>query len=136
MSRERFLVDTVFLQALVNTHDSYHQQARAFAPRLARAAEVWVTEAVLVEVGDALSAINRLAAVQIIEQSYHTHNVHVAPMSTYLLDEAVALYQSRSDKDWGLTDCISFVVMRQQGLTDAVTNDKHFAQAGFNRLFI
>jgi hypothetical protein len=41
------------------------------------------------------------------------------------------LYRQRADKDWSLTDCISFVVMRQRGLTEALTGDHHFEQAGF-----
>lgn len=48
--------------------------------------------------------------------------------------QALALYQSRSDKAWGLTDHISFVVMQQQKLTDAATTDRHFIQAGFRAL--
>ena len=67
MNSERLLLDTVFIQALLNHRDQYHAQARAFLPRVRAAAEVWITEAVLVEVGNALSAFNRAAAVQFIE---------------------------------------------------------------------
>lgn len=44
------------------------------------------------------------------------------------------LWQSRPDKEWSLVDCASFVVMQQRGLTDALTTDRHFEQAGFVRL--
>ncbi len=44
------------------------------------------------------------------------------------------MYESYQDKTWGLMDCISFVVMREMKITDALTFDKHFAQAGFNIL--
>jgi len=44
------------------------------------------------------------------------------------------LYRERPDKDWSLTDCISFVIMRQQQITDALTADLHFVQAGFRAL--
>lgn len=77
MSRERLLLDTVFVQALLNKRDQYHAQARAFLPRVRTAAEVWVTEAVLIEVGNALSAVNRTAVVQFIEQCYRTANLQV-----------------------------------------------------------
>lgn len=50
--------------------------------------------------------------------------------------QALTLYQSRSDKTWGLTDCISFVVMQQHNLTDALTADRHFIQAGFRALML
>jgi predicted nucleic acid-binding protein len=51
-----------------------------------------------------------------------------------LLGRGVALYRARPDKEWSLTDCISFVVMEEQGLTDALTGDRHFEQAGFQAL--
>lgn len=75
MNGDRLFLDTVFIQALLNRRDQYHDRAKAFLPRLRKAAEVWVTEAVLIEVGNALSAINRTAAIQFIEQCYHTNNI-------------------------------------------------------------
>jgi predicted nucleic acid-binding protein len=57
--------------------------------------------------------------------------MRVVAVDTALLTQALELYEARSDKDWGLTDCISFVVMQQQALTDAVTGDRHFTQAGY-----
>ena len=98
------------------------------------AAEIWTTEAVLVEVGNALSAIDREAAVEFIQQCYSVENIHVVPVDTALLDRALALYEARADKTWGLTDCISFVVMEDLGLTDAVTADRHFVRAGYRAL--
>ena len=134
MSDERLFIDTVFIQALLNKRDQYHPQARAFLPRVRDAAAVWVTEAVLVEVGNALGAVNRLGTVQFIQQCYSTANLRVVTVDTPLLSRALQLYSERPDKTWGLTDCISFVVMWEQGLTDAVTADVHFVQAGFRAL--
>jgi uncharacterized protein len=134
MSDARLFIDTVFIQALLNKRDQYHPQAKAFLPRVRAAKEVWVTEAVLVEVGNALAAVNRPAAVQFIQQCYSTANLQVVPVDTPLLTRALQLYHERPDKTWGLTDCISFVVMWEQGLTDAVTADVHFVQAGFRAL--
>jgi predicted nucleic acid-binding protein len=51
-----------------------------------------------------------------------------------LFESVCQLYISRTDKDWSLTDCISFVVMQRDGLTDALTADRYFVQAGFNAL--
>jgi uncharacterized protein len=136
MNGDRLFIDTVFIQALLNRNDQYHQQAKAFLPRLRAASEVWVTEAVLIEVGNALSATNRTAAIQFIEQCYQTNNIQVVPVDTQLLSRAIQLYQSRPDKTWGLTDCISFIIMQDQGLIDAVTVDKHFVQAGYRALLL
>ncbi len=103
-------------------------------PRLRTAAEVWTTEAVLVEIGNALSAMQREAAAGFIEQAYITTNMRVVNVNTELFRKALNLYRERGDKDWGLTDCISFVVMWEQGLTDVMTTDQHFIQAGFRAL--
>ncbi len=131
---ERFLLDTLFIQALLNKRDPYYQRAWQFFPRVRIAAEAWVTEAILLEVGNALSAINREAAVRFIRQCYRTPNMRVVSVDTPLLTLALHLYQSRPDKDWGLTDCVSFIVMQQHDLTDAVTVDQHFIQAGYRTL--
>jgi uncharacterized protein len=136
MSAERLLLDTSFVQALLNRRDQYHSRARAILPQVRQATEVWVTEAVLIEVGNALSALNRTAAVQFVEQCYRTANIRVVNVDTSLLLRALQLYHTRLDKTWGLTDCISFIVMQEQGLADAVTADQHFLQAGFRALLL
>ncbi len=136
MSRERLFLDTAFIQALLNRHDQYHDRAAAFLPRVRSAAEVWVTEAVLVEVGNALSDLDRMSAVRFVEQCYHSSNMHVVSVDTALLLRAVRLYRDRPDKFWGLTDCISFTVMQDRRLIDAVTTDEHFVQAGYRALLI
>jgi predicted nucleic acid-binding protein len=51
-----------------------------------------------------------------------------------LFETGVSLYASRTDKEWSLTDCISFTVMSQYGIRDALTGDRHFEQAGFRAL--
>ena len=134
MSTDRFFLDTAFVQALLNRRDQYHAQARALLPRLRNAREIWVTEAVLVEIGNALSSLDRLAAVRFIEECYKTPNIHVVSIDTQLLTRALRLYRDRPDKGWGVTDCISFVVMEEQGLRAAMTTDDHFRQAGFQVL--
>jgi uncharacterized protein len=134
MNGERFFLDTFFVQALLNRRDQYHAQAVAFGPRLRTAVEVWITEAVLVEIGNALSAINRAGAAAFIRSCYQTPNLRVVAVDTALIDRALRLYEARADKTWGLTDCISFVVMQDAALTDAATADDHFQQAGFRAL--
>jgi predicted nucleic acid-binding protein len=136
MTRERLLLDTVFIEALLNKRDQYHEKARALLPRVRVAYEVWVTEAVLTEVGNALSAVDRKAAVQFTRQCYQIVNMRVVSIDTSQFTRALQLYESRSDKTWGLTDCISFVVMQEQGLRDAVTADQHFVQAGYRALML
>jgi predicted nucleic acid-binding protein len=66
----------------------------------------------------------------------HSPDIEVVPVDSALLDRAVALYGARMDKEWGLTDCISFVVMQERGLTNTLTADRHFLQAGFHNLLV
>jgi predicted nucleic acid-binding protein len=134
MKPTRLFLDTAFVQALLNKNDQYHHIAKSRLSELRTAKEVWTTEAILIEIGNALSAAHRAAAVRFINQCYTTPNIHVVPVDTRLLNQALGLYGERTDKEWGLTDCISFVVMSDQSLTDAMTTDRHFIQAGFRAL--
>ncbi|MEH1873295.1 type II toxin-antitoxin system VapC family toxin [Nostoc sp.] len=136
MTGEQIFLDTVFIQALLNARDQYHIKARTLLPLVQSAVEVWLTEAVLIEVGNALSAFNRTAAIRFIQQCYQTPNMSVVSVDTELLNRALQLYQSRLDKTWGLTDCISFIVMQDRGLIIAATADQHFIQAGYRALLL
>lgn len=60
--------------------------------------------------------------------------MQIVRLTPELLDRGVSLLRNRPDKEWPLTDCISFVVMQEQGLSDALTADRHFEQAGFKSL--
>jgi predicted nucleic acid-binding protein len=60
----------------------------------------------------------------------------IALASTVSLDEAMGLYRARPDKAWSLADCLSFLVMEKESLTEALTSDRHFQQAGFHALLI
>ena len=133
MPGERFLLDTFFVQALLNRRDQYHEKAKEFWPRVKTATEVWITEAVLVEIGNALSAANRQGASEFIGNIYvrPDANIRLAKVDTPLMQRALKLYTDRPDKTWGFTDCISFVVMEETDLQAAATGDSNFQQAGF-----
>jgi hypothetical protein len=132
----RLFLDTAFVLALLDRRDDLHQAAKELLPLLHRAQEVWTTEAVLIEIGNALARSNRQGATRFIESCYSTANVRVAPMDGDLMRRAYDLYSARPDKTWGLTDCVSFIVMGENRLTEALTSDEHFEQAGFRRLLI
>lgn len=70
----------------------------------------------------------------VIDTLIQSPEVKVAPLTSELFDAAYRLYSSHLDKEWGLVDCISFIVMRQRGVTDALTFDQHLVQAGFRAL--
>ncbi len=128
---ERLFLDTLFVQALINRRDRYHEEAKRLAPRLHAAREVWVTEAIFLELGAALSAIDRDGVAQFIRLAYSTSNIRVVTVDTSLLLRSLSLFEGRPDKEWSLADCISFTVMEEEGLQLALTADMHFQQAGF-----
>jgi hypothetical protein len=90
------------------------------------------TEWVLTEVGDALAApVNRGLFLELLAALRADATVTILPASSALFERGVQLYGDRLDKGWSLTDCVSFVVMRQNNIADALTADHHFEQAGF-----
>jgi predicted nucleic acid-binding protein len=135
MANDVFL-DTGHVVALASKRDAHHRRALALSERVSEErVQVLTTEAVLVEVGNALaSAQSRQFAARYIASVRHTPTFEVVYASRDLLDRGLALYRERQDKSWSLTDCISFVVMREQGLRDALAADRDFQQAGFNAL--
>jgi predicted nucleic acid-binding protein len=93
---------------------------------------LFTTEAVLTEVANSLSRVPwRSLALDLVEEVRRDPRFTIVNVSTILFNEALDLYASRTDKEWSLTDCISFVVMTQQRLTHALAIDKDCAQAGF-----
>jgi predicted nucleic acid-binding protein len=90
---------------------------------------------ILVEIADGLAAIRfRTHAVQVIAALQASPFVEVVAVPSDLLTLALDLYRQRGDKEWGLTDCVSFLVMRERGLRESLTVDAHFQQAGFRAL--
>lgn len=130
----QIFLDTAFIQAILNPNDQYHHPAITLLPLVKKAQKVWLTEAILMEVGNALSAVNRQKVVNFIRQCYQTQNIEVVKIDDALFSQAINLYEAYNDKTWGLIDCISFVVMRENNLSIALTSDHHFIQAGFRAL--
>lgn len=94
------------------------------------------TEWVLVELADALSHPSaRASAVELIEFVRDEPQYEIVPYDMEVFDAGFDLFAKRPDKEWSLTDCISFAVMAERGLTDALTADHHFVQAGFHAVF-
>ena len=98
MSAERFFLDTAYVQALLNIRDQHHRPAGILYPRVRAAREVWVTEAILTEVGNALADSLRTEVVQFIERCYTTHNIRVVSVDTALFHRALNFYRERADK--------------------------------------
>jgi predicted nucleic acid-binding protein len=89
---------------------------------------------VLVEVGNGLARNFKEQASEVIEDFLTSEEVEIVNLDDALFQSAFEMYRTHQDKSWGMTDCISFVVMLERGIVDALTNDKDFRQAGFNAL--
>lgn len=129
-------LDTSFAIALSAVTDQNHIRAVQLADQLEmNKTRLVTTQAILLEIGNALSRQRyRAAAIQLLESLGSDSNVDVVLLTNELYTDAFTLFKSRADKEWGLVDCISFVVMQNQGITDALTTDEHFNQAGFRAL--
>jgi uncharacterized protein len=128
-----YFVDTAFFLALVLERDQFHQAAVQWQEK-AEGGFV-TTDYVLVETMNGLSQRKfRAIAEAMIRQVRTATEFEVVGASKNLMDAGIDLFRDRPDKDWSLTDCISFVVMRDLALTAALTCDHHFEQAGFRAL--
>jgi predicted nucleic acid-binding protein len=127
--------DTVYWIALVVKQDQHHQQAQAWTPRIS--GRITTTAAVLLETANALARPSwRGTAVALIEHLRKRPDIQIMPLEPALWERGWDLYRNRRDKAWSLTDCISFLVMQEAGLSDALTTDEHFRQAGFRPVLL
>jgi len=125
--------DTSYYVALLSPGDIHHAQAVELSRTLRR--PVVVTEFVLLELANSLSQVGaRQLFVRVNNHLRSDRSVQVIPALTELFGRGCELYAARPDKDWSLTDCISFVVMEERDLLEALTADRHFEQAGFQKL--
>jgi len=138
LEHDALFIDTAYIYALFNTRDQWHIKALEWQRKLEfENRPLLTTEFVLVEIADGLSAARfRQRAVNIIHSLRDNPFVRIIPASFELFQNALDLYEKRPDKNWGLTDCASFVVMTENKMIDALTTDDHFRQAGFNALLL
>jgi hypothetical protein len=122
--------DAFYFVARLNRRDQHHERAVAISRDLHAA--LLTTDYALMEVADALAESEARSRVRdFILHLRQAAACEVVSASQDLMDRGLELYHQHADKKWTLTDCISFVVMRERGLTDALTGDRHFEQAGF-----
>ncbi len=132
----KVFVDTAAWIALANTDDELHLRAgQIMSGLLNQKARLVTTEFVLLEVADALAAPRlRSTTIQFINRLRQAPILRIISLGEDLLANGWLFYSQRLDKDWGLTDCTSSVVMFSEQITEAFTSDRHFEQAGFTKL--
>ncbi|MCB0105115.1 MAG: PIN domain-containing protein [Caldilineaceae bacterium] len=131
--------DTSAFLALVNARDELYSQAVTVSRNLAHEkAHLLTTDAVLTEIANGLSKVGHRPLAQrvvnMVRQSVKLQTAEVVHIDTTLWQRGWQFYCARPDKEWGLTDCLSFVVMQDKGVFESFTADHHFEQAGFIRL--
>lgn len=125
--------DTFYFLALLNARDEAHAAAEAFTA--SRSVKLVTTAWVMTELADGLATTaGRSMFAAVLRELESDRQTRVVAADHTLWQRGVHLYERRPDKGWSLTDCISFVVMEDEGIADALTADHHFEQAGFRAL--
>ena len=125
--------DTFYYLALLDPHDSTHEKAVSVTRGLE--SNIVTTAWVLLELANSLSALrHRKVFADFLDKLRANPGVTIYEAERELFDLGVELYRDREDKDWSLTDCISFVVLKREGIDEALTGDRNFEQAGFKAL--
>jgi uncharacterized protein len=132
----RVFADTLYWVAITHRKDQWHNAAVTVSRRLAGCHFV-TTDDVLTEVLAAFCEAGpglRQRAATLVRNLHKKPTVTVHPQSrqTFLL--GLSLYETRPDKGYSLTDCISMEAMRQEGISEILTHDAHFKQEGFTVL--
>lgn len=121
--------DSSYFLALLNRRDQAHPRAIQLAENVE---QLLTTEWVLTELADGLaSSRHRDMFVATRTELLADNEATVLPLGMDLQEKGIELFANRPDKEWSLTNCISFVVMKEHGISEALTGDHHFEQAGF-----
>lgn len=132
----KVFLDTSYALALSFPNDEFHRKAKQLAVWLDRNhIRMFTTRAILLEIGNSLSKVQyRNQAVQILSSIESEQLIEVLSLSDDLYFRAFSLFQSRMDKQWGLVDCVSCIVMQDLEISQVLSADRHFQQMGFKAL--
>ncbi len=126
--------DAFFYIALLSKRDEFHVPVLKWVA--AYKGRVVTSEWILLEVGNALAGtLGRRCLRQQIHRLRSEPSTKLVEVSSADFEQALALYDERPDKKWSLTDCLSFLIMKRERISEALTRDHHFGQAGFVPLF-
>src|SRR5437762_13265486 len=125
--------DTSFCVAFLSRRDRFHDLANELM--LTLQARMVTTDWVVVEIANFMAKTPlRAEAANLIRRVQANPRMDIVPASAAAIEEGLKLYEQYADKAWSLTDCISFRIMRNEQLSQALTADHHFEQAGFEIL--
>ncbi len=130
---KKVFADTGYWVALLNPRDELHQKVQEISVAIAPV-HIFTSEMVLTELLNDFSKRGnffRQAAIELIENIYTHPNITVVKQTSSQFQEGLFFYKQRVDKQWSLTDCVSFKIMEEYNILEALAYDKHFEQAGF-----
>lgn len=138
-NQQAVFIDTSGWLALANKDDRWYRLATQTYANLKKAsAKLITTDAVILEIGNAFRTPKyRHLAVNLVNNLYEANlkkHIHLVHVTTLLLQKGFELFSKAKDKNWSITDCVSFILMRQMRIKTALTSDHHFEQAGFEIL--
>jgi uncharacterized protein len=124
--------DTFYFLAFLNRNDRAHSVATKYNPG---SSSILTTEWVLTEVADAMAERSKRQLFLRLYRTLTTNpQIRIVKSDPSLFERGITRFSLRPDKEWSLTDCISFVVMDDFAISEALTGDHHFEQAGFRAL--
>jgi predicted nucleic acid-binding protein len=127
------LIDTSGLLCLFDQKDLRHRKATEYYDSAPRRLSHNYVLAEFVALAGARRA-PRLASLRFIDAISHSTEIEVVWIDQQLHDRALDLLKRRQDKVWSLCDAVSFLIMAESGIEEALTTDHHFEQAGFVQL--
>ena len=128
--------DAGYWIALFNPRDQLHDKA-VVAAQVTQERPMVTSQMVLAEFLNHYASFGepfRQRAVQVVRSLQDDAGVEIVSQTAEQFEAALTLYAQREDKAWGLTDCASFLIMQERGITEALAHDEHFSQAGFHPL--
>ena len=129
--------DTFYWIALLNSRDTWHSQVIKVSQELSNSPLV-ISDGIIDELfaySSKRGDLMRLKVSELYQNFLKDPNIKIISYTPEIRQKAINLYEQRPDKGYSLVDCISMVIMKEMGISEVLTNDKHFAQEGFTILF-
>jgi predicted nucleic acid-binding protein len=136
MAAPDVFVDTAGFLALWDASDEYHERAVRLQSELLRRKRRFLTTDYIIDETTTLLLVrhSHAAAADFLATTLESKTLHLEWIDSERFHAAAELFRRHNDKEWSLTDCVSFALMRELKIQDSFTTDHHFTQAGFNPL--
>ena len=128
MSKNTVFVDTGVWYAMADKSDQYHKKATEYTKKLVTSNINFVTTNLVVH--ETLMLLSRktskAAAIKFLDMIYSQDNIEIIENEDSIEQKAYRIFKKYADQDFSITDCLSFVIMKENRIKKAFTFDKHF----------